>query len=228
MGEYTTTHVRQQARLPLTETAPGFLDGTDPYTLAGQIGISIDRYGTLELNLLGADRTGASDSEALRFYGATSMTEPGLYDVKATFESGTLVSAQIKGSDEGDGDWRDATVNGNTITGDADHPEAHLQVTADYGGTGTVEAQVRVRQGVAGRLYDSLDDLLEPLNGALANVHERCTNMLENLNDNIARQEDRLEAMEERLERQFARLESTLVQIQAQQSALGLSFLSAQ
>jgi len=245
MGEYTTTHVRQQARLPLTETAPGFLDGTDPYTLAGQIGLSIDRYGTLELdeetfddaladdylgvlNLLGADRTGASDSEALRFYGATSMTEPGLYDVKATFESGTLVSAQIKGSDEGDGDWRDATVNGNTITGDADHPEAHLQVTADYGGTGTVEAQVRVRQGVAGRLYDSLDDLLEPLNGALANVHERCTNMLENLNDNIARQEDRLEAMEERLERQFARLESTLVQIQAQQSALGLSFLSAQ
>ena len=241
MGEYTATHIRQQARLPLIEAAPGFLDGTDPYTLAGQIGLSIDRYGTLELdeetfddalaedylgllNLLGADRTGASDSEALRFYGATSMTEPGLYDVKATFESGTLVSAQIKGSDEGAGAWRDATVNGNTITGDIDHPEAHLQVTADYGGTGTVEAQVRVRQGVAGRLYDSLDDLLEPLNGALANVHERCTNMLESLDDNIARQEYRLEAMEERLRRQFARLESTLTQLQAQQSAIGLFY----
>ncbi|MFO8014477.1 MAG: flagellar filament capping protein FliD [Phycisphaerae bacterium] len=245
MGEYTTSYVRHQTRLPIIEAAPGFLDGTDPYILAGEVGLSIDRYGTLELdeeafddalaedylgvlNLFGADRTGASDSDNLRFYGATSATEAGEYDVKAVFDAGTLVSAQIKGADEGEDAWRDATVDGNTITGDADHPEAGLQITADYSGTGTVEASVRVRQGVAGRMYDLLDDLLDPLDGALANVDERCANMLDSLEENIERQEERLAAMEERLTLQFARLESTLSQIQAQQSALTSLFYSAQ
>ena len=245
MGEYTTTTIRQQTRLPIIEAAPGFLDGSDAYTLAGEVGLSVDRYGTLALEeeafeealaddylgvltLLGADRTGASDSEALRFYAAGSMTEPDLYDVEATFDAGTLVSARIKASDEGDGAWRDAAVDGNTITGDADHPEASLQVTADYGGTGTVEAQVRVRQGVAGRLYETVDDLLDPLAGVLANVQERCTTVLDSLGENIVRQEDRLEAMEARLRQQFARLERTLAQLQAQQSALASAFSSTQ
>jgi flagellar hook-associated protein 2 len=245
MGEYTTSYVRQLTRLPIIEAVPGFLDGTDPYTLAGEVGLSIDRYGTLELdeetfddalaedylgvlNLFGADRTGASDSESLRFYGATSSTEPGQYDVKAVFQASTLVSAQIKGADEGEDAWRDATVDGNTITGDADHPEAGLQITADRNGTGTEEAEVRVRQGLAGRMYDIVDDLLDPLDGALANVQERCANMLDSLEENIERQEERLEAMEQRLTLQFARLESTLSQIQAQQSALTSLFYSAQ
>jgi flagellar hook-associated protein 2 len=245
MGEYTTSYVRHQMRLPIIEAVPGFLDGTDPYTLAGEIGLSIDRYGTLELdeevfddaladdylgllNLVGADRTGTSDSENLRFYGATSGTEPGTYDVRATFDAGTLVSAEIKADDEGDDAWRAATIDGNTIVGDDDHPEAGLRITADYSGTGTVEAEVRLRQGVAGRMYDVLDDLLDPLDGALANVNERCTNTLDTIQDNIERQEDRLAAMEARLLRQFARLESTLARIQAQQSALSSVFYSAQ
>ena len=244
MGEYTTTTVRQRTRLPIIEAAPGFLDGTDPYTLAGEIGLSVDRYGTLELdeetldealsdnylgvlNLFGADRSGTSDSDTLCFYGATSATEAGIYDVEATFDGGTLVSARIKGADEGAGAWRSATVDGNIIIGDADHPEASLRITADYSGTGTVDAQVRVRQGVAGRLYETLDDLLDPLDGTLANVDDRCADSLESLQANIERQEDRLEAYEERLRARYARLESTLARIQAQQSALSSLFYSS-
>ncbi len=244
MGEYTTTHVRYLTRLPIIEAAPGFLDGTDPYTLAGQIGLSVDRYGTLELdeetfddaladdylgvlNLFGADRSGTSDSDVLSFYGATSATEAGTYDVEATFDAGVLVSARIKGADEDDSAWRDATIDGDTIVGGNDHPEAALRVVADYSDTGTVTAAVRVRQGLGGRMYETLDDLLDPLDGPLANVDERCDSTLDSIENSIERQEHRLDAMEQRLRQRFARLESTLARLQAQQSALSSLFTSA-
>jgi len=239
MGEFTTTHVRRELRMPLIEAAPGFLDGEDAYTLAAQVGLSIDRYGNLELDeetfddavaddylgllaLLGAQRTGASDSEALRFYAASTLTEPGAYDVRAAFDGGTLISAQIKGSDEGEDAWRDATVDGNLIIGDEDYDEASLRVTASYGGTGTVQAQVRVRQGFAGALYDNIDDLLDATDGALTMAQDRCQGSIDTLSANIERQQDRLAQMEARLREQFARLERALAQLEAQRSALAV------
>lgn len=241
MGEFTPTTVHRAIRLPLIEAAEGFLDGADAFTLAGQVGLSIDRYGTLEfdegtfneaigenylglLGLFGANRTGASDSDILRFYGAGSPTEPGTYDVRAVFESGVLVSAQIKGADEGQDAWRDATVQAGVIIGDANHPEAFLQVTASYAGTGTVEAEVRVRQGFAGRLYDAIDDLLDATDGAVTLVKDRCQSAIDTIDDHIERQQARLTRLEASLRDRFARLERTLTMIEAQRGALAMWF----
>jgi len=239
MGEFTPTTVQRAVRLPLIEAAQGFLDGADAFTLAGQVGLSIDRYGTLSfddetfdeaigknylglLALFGADRTGASDSESLRFYSAGTQTEPGAYDVRAVFESGELVSAQIKGADEGNDAWRDASVESGVIVGDPDHPEAFLQVTATYAGTGTVEAEVRVRQGFAGRLYDAIDNLLDATDGAIPLVQDRCQSAIDTIDDHIEQQQARLTRLEATLRDRFARLESTLTMIESQRSVLAM------
>ena len=237
-GEYTIRHVRQQLRLPIIEKAVGFLAGTDAYTLAGRVGLSIDRYGQLGLdedtldealtddylgvlNLLGADRTGASDSANLQYYGATTATTPGTYAVRAVLAAGVLVSAQVKLATEGDGAWRDAVVEGNLIIGADGYPEGGLRVTAAYDGSGTVEAEVRIRQGIGGRLFDTLDNLLASTDGTIALAEKRCENAISGLQKNIERQEYRLSRMELRLRTQFARLEQALTMLEAQRMALG-------
>lgn len=242
MAEYSTTYVRRELRLPIIEAALGFEDGSDAYTLAGQVGLSLDRDGRLELDsdvfdealaddylgmidLLAADRTGASGSDDVKFYAAAGVTAPGSYDVRATFAlvegEVQLASAQVKLASEGDDAWRDATVDGNLITGTEGHPEYGLQVTASSGAEGTVETQVRVRQGVAGRLYDVLDDLLDSTEGTLTLVEQRCRNAVDALQDNIDRQQDRLERYQASLTARFARLEQTLTLLEAQRGALG-------
>jgi flagellar hook-associated protein 2 len=238
MGEQTVTYVRQQTRLPLVQGALGFLGSTDPFTLAGEIGLSVDRYGKLELDadvlddalaedylgvlrLLGADRTGASNLGDLQYYGATSSTTPGAYSVRVTFQDGVAVSAQIKLATEGDGAWRDATVQGNLVIGADGHPEKGLRVTASHDGTGTVEAVVRVRQGIGGTLYDTLEKLLDTHDGALALAEQRCQDAIDNLQANIDRQEDRLARMGTRLQKQYAALERALAMLEAQRLALG-------
>lgn len=238
MGEQSLRYVRHQIRSPLVDGAAGFLGGTDAFTLAAQVGLSVNRYGKLELdedvlaealaddylgvlNVLGADRTGASDSSSLQYYGASSSTVPGAYHVKVVFEAGAPVSAQIKLATEGEDAWRDATIEGNLVIGADGYPEKHLRVTANYGGSGTVEATVRVRQGVGGSLYDTLEDLLDADEGALALAGERCQNAIDNLQANIDRQEDRLARMETRLRRQFANLERAMTLLEAQRLAIG-------
>ncbi len=243
MSEVTVRFVRQQLREAFTGVLPGFhADSGDAYTLAGQIGLSIDSGGVLALDdetfdealaddylglvtLLGADRTGSADSDHLRFYGAAADTAAGAYDVRAVFDAGTLVSAQIKRSDEGEDDWRDATVDGNLIIGAYGEDEAWLQVTATYAGTGTVEAEVRVRQGVGGTMYETLDALLDNTEGDLAFATDQAQGAIDLLQAQIERQEERLERTEERLRAKFTKLEQTLALLEAQRGALAVQGL---
>ena len=105
IGEYTLTHVRSALRTVFIESLPGFQDGSDSFTLAGQIGLSIDEEGLLELDesvlddaisedylgvlaALGAQQTGTSGDDYIKFFGATADTTPSTYDVKATFDAG--------------------------------------------------------------------------------------------------------------------------------------------
>jgi flagellar hook-associated protein 2 len=234
MGEYAVTSMLYQLRSPLIEGAPGFLDGTDAFTLAAQIGLSVDRDGKLQLDeetldeaiaedylgvlsLLGARNTGGSDSENLRFYGSRDATTPGTYDVKATFTDGTLTAAWIKAAGQPESAWRAATVNGNLILGADDQPEQGLQVTGSYAGSGTVQAHVRVRQGIGGRLYDTIDEALED---AVDLTQTRYEDEAKLLQDAIEREQERLDKLQQQLTAQFARLEQTLTLLQAQREAL--------
>jgi flagellar hook-associated protein 2 len=239
MGEWSVRDLRQQVRLPLVERALGFSSGNDAFTLAGEIGLSLDSDGLLSLDedaldeaiqddyagvlaLLGADRTGTSDSDALRFHAASSLTTPGAYSVRAVFESGVLVSAWIKGAEEGPDAWRAAAVEGGLITGAEGQAEQFLQVTAAYAGTGTVEAEVRVRQGIGGRLYERLDALLDPTDGGLALSEAYCEDAIARVETSIERKQASLDRMEARLKIKFAKLEQALTLLAAQRSALGL------
>jgi len=242
IGDYTFSYVRSQLRRTFVGTIPGFKDGQDAFTLAGQLGLTIDRDGKMELDgselddaissdylgvlsAIGAMFTGASDDDYLKFYSADQSTTAGIYDVKATFDgSGNLISAQIKLADEAESAYRDATVNGNVITGASDQAEAHLQVTAEWDGVSqTQTAEVRVRQGLGGHLYDTIEDLLDSTTGPLSIAEGRCSSTIDRIDDYIEAQEDRLDRLEERLTLKFARLERTLAILEGQQVALGMS-----
>jgi len=234
MGEYTASYASYAIRMPLAESAPGFLDGADSYTLAAQVGLSVDKDGHLQfdsstfdtaaasdyqgvLALLGAAGSGASDSSDLSFYGTTSSTQAGDYDVRAVFANGTLQSAQIKLSSESDANWRDATVQGNLITGTNKHPEAMLQIAASHSGSGTVTAHVRVREGAAGALYDRIQDLED---NSIKLSKDRCTANSDSLQKDIDNEEKRVTAYQTQLQAQYARLEQALTLLQSQEQAL--------
>ncbi len=239
MGEFAVSHVRTTLRTPFIETATGFLGGSDPFSLAADLGLSTDGQGRLELDeealdealdenylavlaLLGADRTGDSDSADITFYAAATQTTPGTYDVEAVFDAGTLVSARFKLASEGAGAWRDATVDGTRIRGTVGQAEQGLYLNATYGGTGTLTAQVRVRQGIGGRLYDLCEALLDPTDGTLAMTGDRYQGTIDSIEDSIERQEDRLTREEARLRAKFARLETALTLLEAQRSAIAM------
>jgi flagellar capping protein FliD len=220
--------------MPFAEPATGFIDGQDPFRLAGQIGLSVNKDGELELDeekldealtdnylgtlaVIGAKNTGASDSDVLKFYGATDATTAGVYDVRAVFDGGTLVSAQIKLHSEGVAAWRTATIDGNLIIGASGNPEHNLQVTATYSGSGTQTAEVRVRQGAAGNLYDRIENLLDK---TVDLAKKRCDDSVKASQKRIDAENSRLDRYEERLIAQYARLEQALTLLSAQRSAL--------
>ena len=241
MGEFAVTNILYQLRAPLADRVTGFQDGKDAFTLGGQIGLSLDRAGKLQLDettlndalstdylgvlsLLGADRTGAADGDNLRFYGAPSTTRPGVYDVKATFADGAIVSAMIKLDGEPESAWRNATIQDGVIIGASGHPEADMQVTGTYSGSGTVQTQVRVRQGLAGRMYDLIDNSLK---NSIDLTKKRYQDQVDMLQHDIDNEEERVARIEKQYKAQYARLEQTLTLLQAQFGALNGMYSSS-
>jgi flagellar capping protein FliD len=128
-----------------------------------------------------------------------------------------MTAAWIKAAGEPESAWRAATVDGNLILGASGEAEQGLQVTGSYTGSGTVQAQVRVRQGVGGSLYDTIEEALED---AIDLTQARYADEAKLLEDHIEREQDRLDRLEQQLTAQFARLEQTLTMLQAQREAL--------
>lgn len=239
IGDYTVTAIRESLRSGFGGTAQGFKAGTDAFTMAGEMGITVDRTGKLVLDntkldealskdylgvlsLLGASRAGASDSDYIQFYADTTKTKPGSYDVQTTFDAaGVLVSARIKLTSEGDGAWRDALVDGNAIVGAESGPERGLQLTAVWDGSSTNQtAQVRIKQGVAGQMSDTLDTILDASKGLLKIAKDQIATSNATIQKNIDTQNARLDKMNTDLQLKFAKLEATMTQLRAQMAAL--------
>ena len=214
--------------------------------MPGQIGLQLDGAGTLSfdtnafdkaiasdymgtLAVIGAAKTGSSDSNTVRFYGASeAYTSAGSYNVEVTVSGGEITSARIKLAS--DSTWREAAFSGNIVTGDISfdsngeplYSENGLQLSVDLSQDGAFSATVRVKQGFAGAIEDSLDKILNASTGSIDINQAHIDETVENLQDRIIDEEYRLEQKENYLVEKFARLEKTLALLQMQMSALGI------
>jgi len=247
MGDYTVTTVQNQLYTALVNKAKGFLSSVDDYLMPAQIGLEIDSDGQLSLDsdtfsdaisddylgvlaLIGATKTGTSDSSTIDFYSASdSYTTAGEYDVKVTVSGGVITSAQIKASDESDSAWRDMTVSGNTITGNSTfdssngyplYAENGLQLSIDTSSDGVFTATIDVKQGFAGALEDALEAATEDTTGSVDIDDDSIDDEIDSLQDRIDEETDRLDKEKERLTTKFANLEATLTLLKSQLSIL--------
>ncbi len=254
MGDSVVTNINSELNNPLVMQAKGFIEDIDTFLTPGHIGLQLDKDGQLSfdtttfdeavakdymgtLAVIGADKTGSSDSNTIKFYNASSnYTTAGSYDVQVVVSdpltpggSRFISSAKIRMS--GESTYRDMTVNGNIITGnnafdDNGNPiysENGLQLSVDLSQSGTSNATVRVKQGFAGALEDSLNNMLATTTGSIKLDEQETTDMIQQLQDKIDQEQTRLDQKQAALVAQYARLEVTLTLLQQQQSALGLS-----
>jgi flagellar capping protein FliD len=245
-NDYSVTTIWSQIREPWSQAASGF-GGDDSFTKPGDIGITLGADGLLKLDgnafdeavvddylgvlsLMGAIKTGSSDSNDLKFYGANKFTTAGQYEVQVFGDGSQITSARIR---EVGGTWRDATWEweGNVVTGDSTfdsngnplYPENSLQFTVDLSKTASnPSAIITVKHGFAGALEETLDELLHSTRGRVPISIDSIDTQIENVNDRIEREETRLEGVEQRLIEKFARLEKTLSLIQQQMGALNM------
>lgn len=252
MGEYIVSTIRAEIRTPLIAPTSGFVADIDSFLMPAHIGFEIDRNGVLSfdgnvfdeaiakdylgvLALIGADKTGSSDSNDIEFYGAqSSYTSAGDYMVKVEYDAaGDIDKAWIKLASEDDSQYREAIISSNIITGDSTfnengntlYPENGLQVTAPTTGapSSTIYATVRVKQGFAGAIEDALDRMLKASSGTIKIDLEHTDDVIKGLNEKIEKEEYRLTLREARLVARFARLEQTLALLQRQMSLLNLA-----
>ena len=252
MGDFVVRTIKEQISSPLYSQTEGFIEDLDTFLTPAHIGFELDKDGMLSfdsgefdeaiaedylgvLAVLGANKSGSSDSASVKFYGASSnYTTAGSYRVRIVYDgSGNLSEASFKLASESDSAYRAATILGNVITGDstfddngnAAYGENGLQVTAPTTGTpgSTIYATIRVKQGFTGAIEDALDRMLKATTGSIQIDQEHVSDQIKLLQDKIDAEEKRLEAREERLVAQFARLEKTLSLLQGQLQYLGLS-----
>ena len=246
--------MESQARDSFIGIIDGFDETIDSFVQVSDIGLSFNGQGQMVLDtndfndaiaedftgvleLLGATKSGNSDSDTVDFYAASDKyTTAGVYDVEVVVENNQVVSAKIKLTSEST--WRDAeTWAGNLVTFNSDfddngnplYPENSLQLTVDLSTDGTYgdvnPIIVRVKQGVAGSLEDLLDTVLEA-NGRLDISDEVLDDKIKQMESTIEREESRLEKVEARLIAKFARLEKTLTLLQQQYSTVNMLMTS--
>jgi len=248
MGDYVVSMIRSQLSTPLIAQTSGFREDIDTFLMPGQIGLELDRDGLLNLDtnafdeaiaenymgvlaIIGADKTGSSDSNTIEFYDASSnYTTAGSYDVEVVVSGGAITSARIKLSSEST--YRDATHSGNIVTGDSTfddngnpvYPENALQLSIDLSQDGTFTATVRIKQGFTGAIEDALDRMLKATTGSIQIDQKYVNDQIEYIQEKIELEEYRLTKREERLIARFARLERTLALLQNQMAALGFGY----
>jgi len=218
MGDYVVSTIRSEIRMPLIAPTSGFIEDIDSFLMPAHIGFELDRNGVLSfkgnvfdeaiakdymgvLVLIGADKTGSSDSNDIEFYGAhSSYTTAGNYMVKVEYDAaGDIDRAWIKLTSEGDSQYREAIISGNVITGDSTfnengdplYPENSLQVTVPTTGTpsSTIYATVRVKQGFAGAIEDALDRMLKASSGTIKIDQEHADDVIKGLDEKIEKEE---------------------------------------
>ena len=247
-NDIAVSFIKTQARDPFIGIIEGFIDTIDSFVQASDIGITIDGAGVMEfdtdefndainedftdvLELLGATKSGNSDSTIIQFYSDSDRyTTAGTYDIEVDInDSNEITDVRIKLSSEStwrdDVAWPDNLVTGNSDfddNGDPLYPENGLQFTVDPNQLeGTYTATINVKQGMAGALEDLLDEILEA-DGRLDVSKGILDDKITAMDRRIENEEARLNNVETRLIDKYARLEKTLAMMQQQMSAVNV------
>ncbi|MCY2927376.1 MAG: flagellar filament capping protein FliD, partial [Planctomycetota bacterium] len=233
--------IAEAARGLLGGMLPGTQAGTDAYTLASDIGLSIDRYGTLSLDstklgdalasdyagvlkFIGGSGEGRSTNQYVQYTSATSSTVPGKYNVEVTYDnSGNATSARIRPA--GSSDWVAMTIQDGNLIGLAGTASQGLLLTAiGLGAEGTTQtADVYVQQGLAGQIHSSVAAMLKPDLGTIDVSEKRLETQLTSVKAKIDEQNKYLDKLQTTLKDKYARLEAQLADManmQGQISAL--------
>ncbi|MCP4375930.1 MAG: flagellar filament capping protein FliD [bacterium] len=254
-GDSTITRLLDSLRTGVGSPVPGFLSGTDTYTMAAEIGLEFGKRDSnglpvfedigkmaldtsvltealttdyqAVLDLIGGSGTGTSDASDVQFTSSHETTVGGDYNVRVEFDAtGTVTSATIK--KESETEWRSMTVNGNTLSGVGGNAEQYLNLTAVWDGSGayTSNADIRVRQGFGNVLYDRVSELLDDATGVIRVKRNQYDSAMDNVDRNIENQQRLLETKQKNLEAKYARLEATLARLDSQRAAFDAVFAS--
>jgi len=106
MGDYVVSTIRQQIRTPLITQTNGFIEDIDTFLTPGHLGFKLDRDGVLSLDMnvldeaiaedymsvlaiIGADKTGSSDSNTIEFYGlSVDLSQNGTFTATVSVKQG--------------------------------------------------------------------------------------------------------------------------------------------
>lgn len=254
-NDMAVNFIKSQMQEAFSGIIEGFVDTTDGYIQASDIGISFGGAGNMKfdkatfndaidedyravLELLGATKSGNSDSDVVTFYGASDKyTDAGVYHVKVKVEDlgegNVITEAYIKGED--DSTWRGASWSGSLITGDSDFDEDgnpewaenSLQIAVDLSNTGdfgyVTPVVVRVKQGMTGILEDMLKDATN-VGGRFDISEDSLDAKVKRMEERIQDEEDRLDRLTLRLTQKYSRLEATIAALQQQLSVVNSYF----
>ncbi len=245
-NDIAVSFIKTQSRDPFIGTVDGFIGTIDTYIQSMDIGLTIDSTGMMEfdtdefneaisedytnvLELLGATKSGNSNSTIIQFYsaGATNTTA-GTYDVEVDINANAITGVRIKLSTESsfraNSTWSNGLVTGMSIfdEGRPVYPEHDLRFTVDLTqDNGTYTATVYVKQGMAGAFEDFLDEILEA-DGRLDVSKDILDGRIIAMDRRIENEEARLTKVETRLIAKYARLEKTLILLQRQMAAISM------
>lgn len=245
-GNQVISGIATNLQRSLIQQTRGFAMDVDEFLVPAHIGLELDRDGALSLTgsrfdeavstdymgvlaLIGARKTGTSSSNTIQFHGASAdHTVAGTYHVEVTVSGGAITGARIKLANESA--WRDATFSDNIVIGNSDfnehggavNPENNLQLSVDLSQDGMFTATVRVRQGFAGAMEDSLDRILKAATGILPLDQKHVDNQITHLRERIELEQTRLTQREAILVARFARMEKSLTLLQNQMAVLGM------
>jgi len=116
------------------------------------------------------------------------------------------------------GQQESARGHGQLLVGDANNAytadmQVRVKLTSSQIQAGP-EAELTVTRGVASRLEQTLNDILDPVTGRLKRIGDTLDERLEDIQELIERENELMEARQESLARQFTALEQLVGQLQ--------------
>ena len=239
-GNYGIRNVQQQIRSTLAAAGVGFDRQEDLFPSLSNVGIETETdedsedFGLLTIDEAALDEALEEDSQAVaEIFSADNVpetdtadfrfasqvegtTEPGVYGVEYDVDAdGNIENAFI------DGYQAEIDNEENTISA-VEGPARGLAIQVDNLQENGYEGNIRLKQGKAGELADTLGQMISPDTGkgTFQIMQEGYESSIESTENRIESEQERLQRYERRLTQKFARTEEMLSRYQGMQQSL--------